>query len=310
MIRQAKKMISHLHQYNQHHQDFRRGADACDLYAADNDEGSSSTSSTMATASSQYSSITSVSFSTSSLPQQDNPQDDEDVNNNTIVRKRRVVRFDETLNKEYANTSMCSEDCRFLWYNSKQLQAFNDSNYAHAQELLESGKKKAVLGRPISYKRLLRLTYRACCRAGDNGEGADLAPSQLEDLEFLFSHLDLRGLGMERMVARANARDIQLRRMEMTSIILQLELSSTDDSSAEDHDKAEMIRARCQALSRPARLYARHLAQALAAYVAAMENNSLKDGTARETEAKKAQHRNLHLNCTKAAAKANTGKQL
>jgi hypothetical protein len=176
---------------------------------------------------------------------------------------------------------MCSEDCRFLWYNAKQLQAFSDSNYAHAQEIILSG-TKADPGPVISYMRLLRLTYLACCRAnfiGDSGDEADLASSQQEDLEFLFSHLELRGLGMEYIIVRANARDIQLRRMEMTSRIAELEMTtSTDSYSENDDDKAETIRCRCQALSRPARLYARQIARAQAAYVAAITNSSFKDG--------------------------------
>jgi hypothetical protein len=278
--------------HHHHHQYLRRGTFVYDLNIGAPDDDSS-TSSTMPTVNAKIKLNTpmietvNVTASTASSRQED-PQDynvdkKSSLSTTRTTIRKSMVRFDVALNKEYENTEMCFEECRFLWYSSRQLQTFKDSNYAHAEDIIQS--EKAMASSPLSYKRLLRLTYKACCHCQENDEDIEeadedgnsivvsLTPSQQEALELLLGHNDLAlcRLGMDRMIVRSIARDMHLRRKEMQRFIYQLqEMKMTTSNSSDDKDDkklllAEMIRSRCQALSRPARLYARHLAQAQAA---------------------------------------------
>jgi len=169
--------------------------------------------------------------------------------NNNI---KRHVRFDESRNQTYRNRSMCKASCKPLWYSGEENRRFRASHAAAINEIAVVDEMR--VGRePFSYRKVLQRTYEACCRVVHETEDSVLTAVEQEHLKQC-QRVHVARLGMEcTMAIRSIANEQRFRYHELLNVV-------THNPS----DRDEFLREVCEELSRPSRLFARHLAQAQA----------------------------------------------
>jgi hypothetical protein len=195
-------------------------------------------------------------------------------------KKKRHVSFQESQNQVYANPhhhDVYKEDLKQLcWYNGHDYAAFKQS----AEQCASS----SYYSSSSLYPQTLRHVYEACVRCPSEDE-ADSILTMSEDFVHLKDCLAKAPSrwGVERAAVRWIAADRHYRKSAMLELVLEMHQtmsglfaangsgSSSSSSSSgsssmfmDDDGLDEVLRLSCEALSRPSRLFARHLAQAAA----------------------------------------------
>lgn len=164
------------------------------------------------------------------------------------------VRFNTDDNVEYANTQLCKEETKELWCTSADYKAFRAHTTALAREVQKAEAKNRA---PFSYQRVLLRTYEVCSDSVVETQRSLLSYDERKHLR-RWSEVAQSRLGLERWAVRAIGKDRSLRRAEIVDVVLDLqELYHTE--GLEEH-----IREHAERLSRPSRLFARHMAEASA----------------------------------------------
>ena len=158
-------------------------------------------------------------------------------------RSPRIVRFaDESTNQVYENTFMTAEECRGLWYHGTELLTFRQE-YTDLLFTLRHLDMEAPQN-PNAWAGCLCRAYHAFCTHRQAGPLLT-ALSQIPVPVFLLS-----ALGTERVALRSIVVDTLARRHEMYALV---RIIGTDD--------ADLLSHACRNLSRPSRLFARHVAE-------------------------------------------------
>jgi hypothetical protein len=173
---------------------------------------------------------------------------------------KKTVRFDESRNQAYDNKHITSkESCKSLWYTGEENRKFKACRAAAINEVAITDEMSRHRD-PFSYRKVLLQTFEACSRVIHETEDGVLTAVE-EDL--LRQCLRLHGcrLGLERSMAiRGIANEERFRYHELLNVV-------TTQQHFNSRHKDEFLRRVCEDLSRPSRMFARHLAQAQASLI-------------------------------------------
>jgi hypothetical protein len=189
--------------------------------------------------------------------------------------KKKSVRFNQDANEFYSNTRICKEECAELWYSAAEYRHFKATIKFLAQEINNYEVKSAD---PFSYQRIVLRTYEAC-RQSSNSSNANCndsssSSSVLTSMEEQHLKRWLQGspmrCGLEFVAIQDLGRGRHSRRQNILQVVMdfqnEMDRSVDDGNSSPDTttDPAQYLREACEAVSRPSRMFARHLAQAAA----------------------------------------------
>lgn len=186
------------------------------------------------------------------------------------VSTSKQVRFALNLNKQYPNIDLLKDEVKPLWYSPSEYRMFRVSASDTAQQIVATEKRNRA---PYSYQRVMERTYAVCCEAVTSDQEqrhCQLAPSDFVHLQRWLEVATTR-VGLEKWSIRTIATDKSVRREAMTEAVMDAQtscLDSFENNMQDQDDTAEFMRATCDRLSRPSRLFSRTLAQGLAAAVA------------------------------------------
>lgn len=169
------------------------------------------------------------------------------------------VSFNMSANVEYPNKAMTADECKDLWYRVKDYKVFRAVALDSAQQIIRIEARNRA---PYSYQRVMEMTYGACCQAYDDNDQV-VPPSELVHLQRWLEVATSR-CGLEKWAIRRIGRDKSHRRDEIADTVLQLQKVCNNEKNCHSD---EFIRSSSAAISRPSRLFARIMAQALAAAI-------------------------------------------
>lgn len=181
----------------------------------------------------------------------------------------RCVRFDDANVVQHDNTVVTSaEQCRALWYSEQDIHLFRLQNRNHIRrlrhlELCASSSSSA----PPSWGTAYTQVYRAYCQArsdSDSSSGLFLLPSGDNNTTTACT-LDALTIGMERRAVAHVVRDTLARRRKIWAQVATWQRSALCRNNPALRDR--MVREMSHQLSRPAVLYAQHVAAVSAATV-------------------------------------------
>jgi hypothetical protein len=176
------------------------------------------------------------------------------------VGVRRQVHFDLTQNKSYANKKICVEDIPPLWYSGNDMMLQRSKAKKTATEIVKMEKENTSAS---SYRRVLQRTFQACTQCTVETDGSILTVVEEKRLAKRMREGPIR-LGLERLSIRNIGLDRFDRRSDMRQLVFSIQETAIDvDGTIFTDHTAEKIRLACEALSRPSRLFARHMAIAL-----------------------------------------------
>ena len=168
------------------------------------------------------------------------------------------VAFDETRNVEHTNLQWTAEDCKQSWYNAADHHAMKQSAYTLAKQIWSKERKITC---SESYHNVLLRVYDFCCDAAPEMEDCVL-PGQDKALLTKLIGKSCSRTGLERLCIREISHDKRFRRTQIVAAVLTLQASSRAGSTK---SRVELTRLSSETVSRPSRMFARHLATALAA---------------------------------------------
>lgn len=136
---------------------------------------------------------------------------------------KKTVHFNEDDNQSYNNTQIYREDCQELWYNADDFAKFKASTKYLAREIGRC--EKLYKSSPLSYQRVLKRTYAACCKSPCYNDDENSCVLTLEQEKHLQQWLQVSTsrLGLERVAIRAIAVDKSQRKRDLVVIILELQ---------------------------------------------------------------------------------------
>jgi hypothetical protein len=198
-------------------------------------------------------------------------------------KMKKGVSFQESRNQAYENQNVYKEDLKQLWYNHQDYAAFKESTAQCAMEVVaasvlssQSSMLESSSSSSSSYPQTLQHVYEACVQCQSEETASVLTVSEDVHLKNCLAKAPSRW-GVERAAVRWIAADRHYRRSAMLELVLEMQqtmgLFANNDSSGGstsnitmfiDDGMDEVLRTSCEALSRPSRLFARHLAQAAA----------------------------------------------
>lgn len=163
---------------------------------------------------------------------------------------RRGVYFAEEHNELYANTQITKEDCKDLWYSSRDYVAFKQNVKKLAHILLK-------IEREDPWFQNLTKAYQSFRHA-----------SSVKDIECImnsvgesYSSLNVAAvLGMEKWILREVVKHTIQRRAQLYQQIRRVQASSSADQSS----RTKMLRKASRGVSGPGRMYAHYVAQVAA----------------------------------------------
>jgi hypothetical protein len=173
---------------------------------------------------------------------------------------KRRVNFDLTQNKSYNNTQLHEEDIAPLWYSGNDMLLQRSKAKKTATEIVKMEKENTSA---LSYRRVLQRTFHACTQCAFETDGSILTLVEEKRLAKRMREGPIR-LGLERLSIRNIGLDRFDRRSDMRKVVFSIQQAAivADGTIFTDHT-AEKIRLACEELSRPSRLFARHMAVAL-----------------------------------------------
>jgi hypothetical protein len=178
--------------------------------------------------------------------------------------KTKQVRFDLSNNDERLVEKLNIEDCQARWYSPKNYRDFKTLAYDAATQIVNIEARNRA---PYSYQRVLEKTFEACLKANTDVEEV-LPASELIHLQRWLEVASSR-CGLEKWAIRKISRDKSCRRKELGSAVLSIQANMKTTKCTVLSDVDEFICVTSENISRPSRLYARTVAQALAAAIEA-----------------------------------------
>ena len=168
----------------------------------------------------------------------------------TASKKRRMVSFDESVNRSYTNSTWTFEECAKSWYSNLDYQRIKETAKGLAKHIY----KKERHANNANNNVLLQV-YDACC---DNVDAIDHAA-----LRQYLSTAHYR-TGLEKMYARELAYDKKQRRHQMNTVV---------KVAQEQRQPAIVVGKACATVSLPARTFAHVMATALYQSLYCWNNN-------------------------------------
>lgn len=159
-------------------------------------------------------------------------------------QRKRHVRFNAQENRTYDNRRILTpEDCKRLWYSPTEIRIFQ----RHTREWLQDVRTSHPLY--ASWSSTLHRVYHAFCTY-------DSAKDVLSFLDKAPRVFHPSGLGMERRAVSLVSEDTISRRRQIYAHVKRCQKAPIPDPWL----RAQMIREMSRTLSKPSRLYARHVA--------------------------------------------------
>mmetsp|Transcript_18193 Transcript_18193/g.34527 ORF Transcript_18193/g.34527 Transcript_18193/m.34527 type:complete len:232 (-) Transcript_18193:3-698(-) len=169
------------------------------------------------------------------------------------VLKNRSVKFNETLNQVFPNKQWNKRDCLRRWYSKREITLMKEYSLA-----LAKGRRNSKSASDESYKKVLLNVYDECCDAlSDESSLSTLGQFSLR----IFIGRSNSRIGLEKTSVGEIDFDKRCRRFDLVDIVLDAQATY---KTGKPQAKAELIRMASESVSRPARLFARHIAAALA----------------------------------------------
>lgn len=179
------------------------------------------------------------------------------VDKQVQTKSSRCVAFDETRNVEHANTQWSAEECPQSWYTTLDYQQIKSLAHTQAKQIWTREKRITCEN---SYKNTILRAYDLCCEAEQDTDNSILSADDQALLRDLFGKSNSR-TGLEKLCIREIAHDKKFRRGEVLRAVLTVQASTKAGSR---RSRAELVRLSSEGISRASRLFARHMAVALA----------------------------------------------
>ena len=174
------------------------------------------------------------------------------------IKSNKHVAFDESRNVEYENKQWSAEEGRQSWYSALDYQAIKTTAHAQAKQVWVREKR---LNLENSYKNVILRAYDCCCDVEQETDGSVLSADDQAMFAEIMGKSNSR-TGLEKICIREIAHDKRYRRGQIVEAVLALQASSKAGSR---RARTELIRLASESISRASRLFARHMAVALAA---------------------------------------------
>lgn len=175
---------------------------------------------------------------------------------------KKQVRFDLSLNDEHTVEKINAEEGKIRWYSPKDYRDFKALAHDASNQIIRIEARNRA---PYSYQRVLEKVFDACVKANTDVEQV-LPSSELIHLQRWLEVASSR-CGLEKWSIRKISQDKSCRRKELASTVLSIQATMSSSNHTTLSDKNEFICISCENMSRPSRLYARTVAQALAAAI-------------------------------------------
>jgi hypothetical protein len=170
---------------------------------------------------------------------------------------KKSVHFNLADNEEYENHEMSSEDCQDLWYDEYDYAHFRSYTRTMALDIVKTEAKTKA---PFSYERVFERAYQVCCAATTEEEDSPLSVADQKQINRWAIFAPNRH-GLEKIVVQKISRDRKVRRALQVDTVMDLQ----DQAWRKDVNLDESIRAESQRVTLPSRLFARCVAESLAA---------------------------------------------
>ena len=176
---------------------------------------------------------------------------------------RRVVTIDETCNASYANTQWCADDCKRHWYTRLDYQQIKTNVKLMAKRMTQRERdSRGDDDENESYHNVLLRVYEACGAVPQETTEAILTADEQALLAQLVGKAQHRA-GLEKIGIQALAHGKRHCRAVVLDTVLTVQ--ATHRAAASRRTRTQLLRLSCQAVSRPSRVWARVMAQALEA---------------------------------------------
>lgn len=179
------------------------------------------------------------------------------VDKQVQTKSSRCVAFDLTRNVEHVNTQWSAEECPLSWYTTLDYQQIKCLAQTQAKQIWTREKRNTCEN---SYKNTILRAYDLCCEAEQETHNSILSADDQALLRDLVGKSNSRS-GLEKLCIREIAHDKKFRRGEILQTVLALQASIKSGSR---RSRAELVRLSSEGVSRASRLFARHMAVALA----------------------------------------------
>ena len=176
-----------------------------------------------------------------------------------VLLPRKRVSFALNRNKEYANSTMTEDDCRTLWHTPYDFKKMKEHTNTFAKQAMKQDKARSDDQK--SYSNIILRVYDQCCKVESEPQCNVLSNEDSRDLVYLVGKANSR-TGLERVIVRDLAYDKRYRRNEIVRAVLKIQRQSINPDVI-NGPVNELMHLACETISRPSRLFARQLAQAL-----------------------------------------------
>jgi hypothetical protein len=170
------------------------------------------------------------------------------------VPSRRSVCFNESCNKSYENTQRCAEDCVETWYTVEDYSAFRSDMRQLERKVLNGNDDGQDL-----FSTNLQQIYEAACEVdfdSDNATGTLTLEEEDQLTRVFINNMNL--IGLEYYAVGSINKDTREQRKFIQYIVCYIQ----HENDILEDDVAEELRESCRNITRAARLFAQHLAQA------------------------------------------------
>ena len=164
----------------------------------------------------------------------------------------RLVSFD-TSHNTFHETTWSKKSCKARWYGKKQIKQFKDDFFSEARE-----RREATNHAHVAYQKVMLAMYDECCVA--RTDDAVLSSTGEYMLKAVVTTSGHHRCGMERISVKEIEYDKRQRRVDLLQAVFDAHQAYTAGSV---HARTELVRRASLGISRPARLFARHVATAL-----------------------------------------------
>lgn len=200
-------------------------------------------------------------------------------------RPSKRVTFDETQNMAYDNTTWTAEDCKRTWCSRVDYDQMKENTYTLAKQIW---RREKHLHSIVTYTNVVLGVYDACCHASatntavpsqepsnhDDDESSTYSDSSSVSSSSTTTSINQELLtqivgkansrsGLEKICIREIAHDKRFRRVQVLDGILTLQAAAASAGSSSSRN-AELMRLASETISLPSRLFASHMAMALA----------------------------------------------
>lgn len=165
--------------------------------------------------------------------------------------RNRFVSFNTALNVVH-QAKWSKKSTKSRWYNKKEIKQFKDDFFSTCRERRESKSHAEV-----AYQKVMLVVYDECCVAKSD----DTALSTLGEYSLrTFISKSSNRWGMERNAVREIEYDKRHRRVDLLEAVFK---AHTAYHAGSPEARTALVRRASEHVSRPARLFARHIADAL-----------------------------------------------